>query len=455
MSEASERPQMNPGGPHVAVLGGGLSGLAAAHALQSQGFRVTVFERGHRVGGRATTDSRDGFCIESAPYWVSARDRQLLALVEAAGLADTLLPLKPMRLGQVRAGAVDDIQPTGTQGVRSIPGVSWRQGMRLHRLGRLIRKFEDLLTPDVPENATRMDDRSIADYIRTYFGSTVLDRWVEPYIAADVGGADVHQASRQLFLLHQVQRAFAPEGALRGGVGGLAEALASQLPVELETEVAAVESTTDGFWLTVARAGSEREIQADAVVSALPSRTAAKVLDTALVPAERDVLAAGRTDPAIVASLAVEGELVRKATRIRVPAVEGMAAAVIALEPGAPFAAAPEGTTLATVVGRADWSRAHLEAADEVVEKALVDVVERLFGKPQIRFVTLRRHRAAFPRFDVGRFRAVSSLMRVEADRTAQGRRLFHAGDQLVAPTLQGAVTAGNRAAARAIEALR
>jgi len=455
MSDAADRPPQALDRAHVVVLGAGLSGLAAAHVLRAQGARTTVLERGHRPGGRATSEARDGFRIESAPHWVSARDRQLLDLVQAVGLGSRMLPLKPMALAQVRRGKVEAIDPTGTRGVRSIPGVGWRQGLRVHRLDRLLRKFEDILTPDVPANAIRMDDRSIADFVRTYFGRSVLERWVEPLVSADVGGADVNEASRQLFLLHRVGRAFAPEGAFRAGVGELAEALAAGLDVRLESEAVALEREGNGFVLTTGHGGQEQRIEADAVVSALPSRTAARVLDRVLVPAERDALRAGRTAPAIVASLAIEGEPVRKATRVRVPAAEGMAAAVIALEPGAPFASAPEGTTLATVVARTDWSRAHLEAADDVVEKALVGAVERLYGRLDLRFVTLRRHREAFPRFDVGRYRTLASLARVEADRTAQGRRLFHAGDQLVAPTLQGAVVSGRRAAARAAEALR
>src|SRR5882724_11972644 len=41
--------------PHVAVVGGGLAGLAAGSALADSGFRVTLFERRSYLGGRASS----------------------------------------------------------------------------------------------------------------------------------------------------------------------------------------------------------------------------------------------------------------------------------------------------------------------------------------------------------------------------------------------------------------
>jgi len=46
---------MTPGKPTVAIVGGGLAGLAAACALAEAGFSVTVFERRPFLGGRASS----------------------------------------------------------------------------------------------------------------------------------------------------------------------------------------------------------------------------------------------------------------------------------------------------------------------------------------------------------------------------------------------------------------
>lgn len=53
-------PAAPPRQPHICVIGAGPAGLVAAHALRRRGYeRITVLERGDRVGGR-TTDYHDG-----------------------------------------------------------------------------------------------------------------------------------------------------------------------------------------------------------------------------------------------------------------------------------------------------------------------------------------------------------------------------------------------------------
>jgi squalene-associated FAD-dependent desaturase len=55
--------------PTVAVIGGGLAGLAAAVALADHGFRVSVFEKRPRLGGRATSYVLpDGRCIDNCQH---------------------------------------------------------------------------------------------------------------------------------------------------------------------------------------------------------------------------------------------------------------------------------------------------------------------------------------------------------------------------------------------------
>ena len=48
----------------VAVIGGGISGLATAFLLKRKGVEVTVFEAADNVGGNVQTIEKDGYTIE-------------------------------------------------------------------------------------------------------------------------------------------------------------------------------------------------------------------------------------------------------------------------------------------------------------------------------------------------------------------------------------------------------
>jgi len=123
--------------------------------------------------------------------------------------------------------------------------------------------------------------------------------------------------------------------------------------------------------------------------------------------------------------------------------------ATIAIQPGGADAPAPEGKELALLTASGEWSRAHLETPDEIVEKDLLGLLQRLHpgSSSAVCFCSVRRYLQAFPRFDVGRYREIARFRRVQRDLRAGGRRLYFAGDYLVDPSLEGAVTSGFRAA--------
>ncbi|MBB4905954.1 FAD-dependent oxidoreductase [Actinophytocola algeriensis] len=73
---------------HVAVLGGGICGLATAHRLTRSGHRVTLLEGSAQLGGLGTYFPwRDGW-VERFYHCVMPSDDELLGLLAELGLAD-------------------------------------------------------------------------------------------------------------------------------------------------------------------------------------------------------------------------------------------------------------------------------------------------------------------------------------------------------------------------------
>lgn len=58
-----------PSGRTVVIIGGGISGLATAALLATEGHSVTVLEKQDAVGGRAHSFSEDGFRFDAGPSW--------------------------------------------------------------------------------------------------------------------------------------------------------------------------------------------------------------------------------------------------------------------------------------------------------------------------------------------------------------------------------------------------
>ncbi|MDJ0864583.1 MAG: FAD-dependent oxidoreductase [Myxococcota bacterium] len=414
---------MTPPKRHVAVVGAGFAGLAAAWRLGRSGLRVTLLDAGAEAGGRALAPW--------APRLLTT-DHRLAALAGEAGAAGELLPLRPWVSAQVADGR---IEPIG--GWRRAPGVRALEALRLVRLGRLLRRYGPQLDPSAPERAAALDDRSLYDFGRLYFGTGVVERWIEPLLA-DAAPLDERDASRVAFLVPERARQGATAAAPRKSLAPLAAALAARLALRGGAAVRRVEPAAGHLCVALA----DESLEADAVVVATPAAAALEICAPLLTTAEREHLASTRYDAALVWRVAAEPARLgaRARTRVRVPRCEALPFSSLALLPDS-------AEIVATV--REPWSRHWIDAPDDALQKDLGAALERLLpgaARPE-RASRIARIPAAWPRFDVGRYRAIARFRRVGADRRAAGRRLYFAGDHLVAPTVEAAITSGERAA--------
>ncbi|MXR22117.1 NAD(P)/FAD-dependent oxidoreductase [Halobacterium bonnevillei] len=74
----------------IAIVGGGIAGLAAARRLQGHGYDVRVFEASSQVGGLAATTETAGDPIEQFYHHLSASEETIVDLLEDLGLGDDL-----------------------------------------------------------------------------------------------------------------------------------------------------------------------------------------------------------------------------------------------------------------------------------------------------------------------------------------------------------------------------
>jgi protoporphyrinogen oxidase len=90
---------------HIAVIGGGITGLTAAYRLASEGHRVTLWERGQQLGGQANAFPVAGSALERFYHHLFQSDRHIVALAEEIGIGDRLVWL-PSNVGYFADGRI-------------------------------------------------------------------------------------------------------------------------------------------------------------------------------------------------------------------------------------------------------------------------------------------------------------------------------------------------------------
>ena len=76
---------------HVAVVGGGISGLSAAYYLQQRGIDCTLIEASPQLGGVIRTEQVDGCLVEAGPDSFIAQKPWALELIREVGLGEEVI----------------------------------------------------------------------------------------------------------------------------------------------------------------------------------------------------------------------------------------------------------------------------------------------------------------------------------------------------------------------------
>ena len=166
----------------IAVVGGGITGLAAAHRLielqSTLPVEVTVFESAARLGGVVGTQQIDGYTLELGPDSFITNKPWAVALCRRLGLEDRLIPTdaryrRSLVLRKGRPVEVPDgfqlMTPAKAWPVLSSPIFSW--------WGKLRMGCEYFLPAQ--QNA---EDESLASFVRRRFGQEALERLVQPLV---------------------------------------------------------------------------------------------------------------------------------------------------------------------------------------------------------------------------------------------------------------------------------
>ena len=286
----------------IAIVGGGISGLAAAFQIEEQrragtDVEYVLYEASPRLGGVLQTEQIDGCVVEAGPDSFVSEKPWAADLCRAVGIGDQLIgsndaDRKTYILTRGRLVVMPDglmfmvptkILPTGLS-----PLFSWKTKLRMAK---------ELLHP--PRAVDH--DESVAAFVERHYGAEMVDRLADPLLSGVYGGeaanlsvravlsrfADMertHGSLGRAMLAARKKMSSGPRKAppplftsLRDGMQHLAETVVAKLsPSSLLTnaQVHAVQAEAGG-WLVSAGLKSDHF---DAVIIALPGAAAAHVL---------------------------------------------------------------------------------------------------------------------------------------------------------------------------------
>lgn len=194
----------------IAIVGGGLAGLAAAHRLQNAGKSVHVFEANDDVGGLATSYETAGDPIERFYHHLSKSEQTIVKLADELGLGDRI----EWRVGK-NAYYVDGIAhplDTPTQ-ILAYPHLSMYDKFRLGMLTLGIDIRRGRPRRDTYEDFEAFEDVPVEEFLLEHTTKGVYEYFFEPLLDAKFGSrkSDVSAA----WLLGRVQ--FRGERDIRRG----------------------------------------------------------------------------------------------------------------------------------------------------------------------------------------------------------------------------------------------
>ena len=431
----------------VLVVGAGIAGLTTAYRLSKLGVEVTVLEASEQVGGRMSTDRRDGYLIDRGAQFLSDGYSVICDLISELGLGQHVARARGWT-GTVRGGAVRRTNAGYPWTVATSGLLSWRDTFRVARASlSLVRATRHLPLNDYSKWHT-LDDADAAEWIAASFGKDALEYVFEPMLEGFYFQAPEQMSRAWPAVVWSFGARRRRATALAGGIGSLPEALAQKVKVCLATPAEAID--TAGLGVSVQTPAGT--LQADHLVLA----TTASVARQLYAP-ERDVEnRLLRTDysAAMNISFAVpEGVSTAKVPKdlygLLIPRRERQVIAAVGVESRKCQRYVPQGELLNVMLGGSAATRLMQASEEQVLAEVLPELqcyfpgIDRRIG-----FAHFSHWPEAEPRSPVGRSRDLREYRQL----WHPGMKVILAGDYMSIPCTEGAAESGNWAATALVE---
>jgi protoporphyrinogen/coproporphyrinogen III oxidase len=301
---------------HIVIVGGGITGLAAAWELQQQDISYTLLEATNRLGGKILSEEVDGFVIDAGADSFLTTKPWALSLAQEVLPPDLIVGVNPDRrpVYVYRDGRLQRFP----DGMRLIAPVD-PDGLMASTLLTEAGKQRMLDEPTIPPRDDESDE-SLASFVRRRFGDEALEVFGEPLLAG-IHVGDPEQLSVRATFPDLVElestigsvttgmrdrqssvptRATPPTlfASVATGMAELPAAVASHLTGDLHLEQPVVTIRPD----RTVELDTGKLLEADGVIVTTPAATAARLVQV-VAPKSADILATFETTSSVSIAL--------------------------------------------------------------------------------------------------------------------------------------------------------
>ena len=273
----------------AAIVGGGISGLAAAWFLlkKDPALKITLFESDSRLGGKIQTTKENGFLFEHGPNGFMDSRQEMVDFCEDLGFKEEVVKSNDDAANRfiIKKGKLTALPKKPPQIFTSgfLPFFA-----KLRLISEPFRKKSNL------------EDESLYDFCNRRFGNHVVEYLVDPFTSG-VFGADCRQLStrsafKALWDMEQEEgsvfkgmrkkmkeRKGKKQGKLSSFKGGMEELitrlhdkLVEKIDIKLSSPISSISEKDEGYQLKV----NDEELDFDAVILACPAGPCGKIISS-------------------------------------------------------------------------------------------------------------------------------------------------------------------------------
>ncbi|MCH2201201.1 MAG: protoporphyrinogen oxidase [Fuerstiella sp.] len=464
----------------VAVVGAGITGLAAALRLiqQHKDLHVDMFEASSRAGGAIQTEHRDGFLIEHGPDAFITNKPGGLQLCSDLGITDQLIGTdkqhrRSLVVHRGRPVPVPEgfmlMAPAKPTAILKTPILSFTGKLRL-------------LSEIVRSKKSNDDDESLASFVRRRFGTETFERLVQPLVGG-IYTSDPERLSLKATLPRflemerqhgsviravlaekrsegndsQLSESGARYGLFATHATGLSSVVASIVSalkssgrsrLHLNTAVDAVKPSHErtGGWHV--KISDQNQMSFQGVILSTPSWVSAGILQTLdpILATELSTIECASTAIVTTGHRLKDFTHAMDAFGLVVPAVEDRRVLAISFSSRKFTGRAPTGhVLLRTFLGGATQPGL-LDLSDQDIFEIVAAEQQQLLGRSQkALFATITRYQRAMPQYHVGHLELVNRI----DERLSRQRSLELAGNAYRGVGIPDCISSGYTAADR------